>query len=55
VASPERLYSLARQGIGFDGKAQTFDGWAYPAFRQMRAAVKDHAELLAISYAERMI
>jgi predicted permease len=51
VAEPERLYGLARQGIGFDGKAQTFDGWAYPSFRLMRAAVKDRAELIAISYA----
>src|ERR1700676_211503 len=54
VAEPERLYALSRRGIGFDGKAQTFDGWAYPAFRLMRAAVKDEAELLAISYTERM-
>src|SRR5437667_6408448 len=48
VAEPNRLYSLSRQGIGFDGKFQTFDGWAYPAFQRMRAAVKDSAELLAI-------
>ncbi len=54
VAEPQQLYALARRGIGFDGKFQTFDGWAYPAFRLMRAAVKDQAELLAISYAERM-
>jgi hypothetical protein len=54
VAHPERLYVLSRQGIGFDGKPGTFDGWAYPSFRQMRAAAKDQAELLAISYAERM-
>ncbi len=54
VAEPEQLYELSRHGIGFDGKLQTFDGWAYPAFRLMRAAVKDQAELLAISYAERM-
>src|SRR6266567_1499053 len=54
VAEPEQLYVLSRQGIGFDGKFQTFDGWAYPAFRLMREAVKDQAELLAISYAERM-
>src|SRR6266404_2788287 len=54
VAEPERLYALSRQGIGFDGKPQTFDGWAYPAFRLMRAAVRDQAELIAISYAERM-
>src|SRR5258707_3605914 len=52
VAEPEQLYALSRHGIGFDGKLQTFDGWAYPAFRLMRAAVKDQAELLAVSYAE---
>ncbi len=54
VAEPERLYSLSRQGIGFDGRPQTFDGWAYPDFQLMRAAVKDQAELMAISYAEPM-
>jgi len=54
IAEPERLYALDRQGIGFDGKPQTFDGWAYPAFRLMRAAVRDQAELIAVSYAERM-
>src|SRR6266852_4101203 len=54
VAEPERLCALSRQGIGFDAKFRTFDGWAYPAFERMRAAVKDQAELLAISYAERM-
>jgi len=53
IANPERLYDLYRQQIGFDGKPATFDGWAYPVFRQMRAAVKDRAELIAISYAER--
>src|ERR1700732_572034 len=40
VAEPERLYALERQGVGFNGQFQTFDGWAYPAFRLMRAAVK---------------
>jgi putative ABC transport system permease protein len=54
VANPEQLYALSRQGIGFDGKPQTFDGWAYPSFRLMRAAVKQDAGLIAISYAERM-
>ena len=54
VAEPERLYALDRQGTGFDGKPGTFDGWAYPAFRLMRAAVKDQAELIAVSYAEQM-
>jgi predicted permease len=54
VAKPEQLYALSRQGTGFNGMPQTFDGWAYPAFRLMRAAVKGQAELIAISYAERL-
>src|SRR5712675_2457835 len=52
VTKPEQLYSLSRQGIGFDGKPQTFDGWAYPSFSLMHTAVKDQAELLAVSYME---
>ncbi len=32
VAEPERLYILSRQGIGPDGKLETGDEWAYPAF-----------------------
>jgi predicted permease len=54
VADPEQLYTLARQGIGPDGRSLTVDAWAYPAFRLMRAAVKDQAELIAIAYAARM-
>jgi predicted permease len=53
VVEPERLYALSRESIGGDGKFDTYDSWAYPAFRLMRNAVKDQAELLAISYAER--
>jgi hypothetical protein len=52
VANPERLYDLSRQGIGPDGKPQTFDEWAYPDFQLMRAAAKDQAELIAVSHAE---
>jgi predicted permease len=52
VANPERLYDLSRQGIGPDGKPQDFDGWAYPDFQLMRAAVQDQAELIAVSYSE---
>jgi predicted permease len=54
VAKPEQLYTLARQGIDFDGQVRTADMWAYPDFRLMRAAVKGQAELIAVSYAERM-
>src|SRR5579871_21375 len=41
IAHPERLYALSRQGFG--------DAWDHTAFRQMRDAVKDQAELIAIS------
>jgi predicted permease len=53
VADADRLYSLSRRGVGFDGKPYTYDAWAYPAFLRLRAAVHDEAELLAISYAQR--
>jgi putative ABC transport system permease protein len=53
VTGSDRLYEVYRHEIGWDGKPGTFDGWAYPAFRQMREAVKDQAELVAVSYAER--
>src|SRR5215813_4261557 len=48
VAAPERLYVLSRQSIGPDGKLYTNDMCAYPMFREMRARVKDQAELIAI-------
>jgi predicted permease len=54
VANADRMYTLYRAGIGFDGRPATFDGWAYPSFRLMRAAVKDQAELIAVSFAERV-
>jgi predicted permease len=54
VDRPEQLYFLSRRwGIGPEGKPQTSDEWAYPAFRQMGAAVRGQAELLAIGPAER--
>ncbi|WP_245631968.1 hypothetical protein [Edaphobacter aggregans] len=53
VVHAERLYGLSRQGIGFNGKWGSFDSWAYPAFEQMREAVKNDAELIAVSYADR--
>src|SRR5205807_723057 len=36
------------------GNFRISDSCEYPMFRQMRAAVKDQAELIAISYADRM-
>jgi predicted permease len=52
VTHPEQLYALTRHAEGIDGKPQTFDSWAYPDFQLMSDAVKDQAELLAISYAQ---
>jgi putative ABC transport system permease protein len=51
VTAPERLYALAREAF-YDGKMQSFDQWAYPSFQLMRAAVKDQAELIAVSYGD---
>jgi putative ABC transport system permease protein len=53
VDHPEQLYALARTGVDPEGKFGIFDGWAYPDFVLMRAAAKDQAELIAISYSER--
>ena len=52
VAAPERLYVLSREVTGPDGKVMTFDNFEYPMFRQMRAQVKDQAELIAVSGAD---
>jgi predicted permease len=54
VAHPERLYSVAFENIGANGKLSTYDSCSYPMFRQMRAAIKDQGESIAISYAERI-
>src|ERR1700726_3745911 len=44
VAEPGRLYAISFVGFSLNGKPNTYDSWAYPAFRLMRAAVKDQAE-----------
>ncbi|HWC99746.1 MAG TPA: ABC transporter permease [Candidatus Sulfopaludibacter sp.] len=55
VASPERLYSVFRVGNDIvDNKPASVDSWAYLSFVRMRAAVKDQAELMAISYSQRL-
>jgi putative ABC transport system permease protein len=54
VAEPERLYVVAFEGIGMDGRSNIYDSSSYPMFRRMRAAVKEQAELIAVSYAERI-
>jgi putative ABC transport system permease protein len=54
IAHPERLYDVYRHQIDFDGQPGTFDGFAYPVFALMRDAVKNDADLVAISYVERL-
>src|ERR1035438_1941006 len=54
VAHAERLYSVAFEGSGAEGKLMTYDSCSYPMFRQMRAAVKEQAESVAVSYADRI-
>jgi predicted permease len=53
VAEPERLYVLARQGMDPAGNLRISESFEYPLFRQLRAVVKDQAELIAVSYADR--
>jgi putative ABC transport system permease protein len=53
VANPDRLYVVAFESLGADGKTQPYDSCSYPTFRQMRSAARGQADLIAISYAER--
>jgi predicted permease len=53
VVGVERLYSVAFSGAGADGNAMVYDSCSYPMFVRMREAVKDQAELIAVSYADR--
>src|ERR1700732_2449971 len=54
VADPERLHVVAFEGLGAGGRLMTYDSCSCPMFRQMRAAVREQAELIAVSYAERI-
>lgn len=53
VSDPGRLFVLAYQVKNQDGTVDTGESFDYPSFRVLRAAVKDSAELMAISYAGR--
>lgn len=54
VDHPERLFVLTKEVNHSSHGDMVFDQWAYPQFRQMRALVKDQAELIAISYVSRI-
>ena len=55
IDHPARLFVLDKQvRLPADGQLVIFDQWAYPLFQQMRALVKDEAELIAVSYTSRI-
>jgi predicted permease len=55
VSDPSRLYAVVFEGpSAADGRLMTYDACSYPMFQQMRAAVKDRAELIAVSYGDRV-
>ncbi len=53
ISGSSRLYVLSRKLIGFDGKPLEDGHWATPEFKAMRDAVKEQADLIAISDADR--
>jgi predicted permease len=54
VDHPERLFVLTKQAKHSSRGDIVTDQWAYPQFQQMRALVKDQAELIAISSVSRI-
>ncbi|HET8637395.1 MAG TPA: ADOP family duplicated permease [Acidobacteriaceae bacterium] len=53
IAHSSSLYDLSRKMIGLNGKPVEDRYWATPDFNLMRGAVKDQADLIAISDADR--
>lgn len=52
VAHAERLYSMILRGIGPNGDLRDSDSNEYPQFLLMRAAVRDSAEMIAVSWVD---
>ena len=53
ISNASRLYVLSRKMIGFEGKPIEDGHWAMQDFNRMRDGVKDQADLIAISDADR--
>ncbi|HWG19955.1 MAG TPA: ADOP family duplicated permease [Terracidiphilus sp.] len=53
ISGASKLYVLSRKMTGLYGKPAEDDHWATPDFKLMRDAVKDQADLIAISDADR--
>src|SRR5579884_1711580 len=53
IADPASLYEASRHVIDPEGHRRSIDEWAYPVLRDMQAALKDDAEIIAIGHSER--
>lgn len=53
ISDPNNLYVLSFKMTGFDGKPLEDGHWATPQFKAMRDGVKEQADLIAISDADR--
>jgi predicted permease len=53
ISGSSKLYVLSHKMTGFDGKPAEDNHWATPEFKVMRDAVKEQADLIAISDADR--
>ncbi len=53
VEHADRLYAMVLRGIGPDGSMRDSDSNEYPQFLVMRKAVKEDAELIAVSWVDR--
>jgi predicted permease len=53
VSDPDRLHVIVFGNIGADGTYSEYDSCSYPMFLREREAVKQQAELIAVSYADR--
>ena len=54
VAGAERLFVLVRSSTAFGGALREYDGSEYPLFERLRIAAGSDAELLALSYVDRV-
>ncbi|HLK63365.1 MAG TPA: hypothetical protein VKU19_07990 [Bryobacteraceae bacterium] len=53
VSEPNRLYAVSIDGFSATGKPDSWESCSYPMFRTWRIALKNDAELIAISFAAR--
>jgi predicted permease len=54
VAGAQRLFVLVRSSAAFGGAMREYDGSEYPLFERLRLAAGSDAELLALSYVDRV-